>query len=166
MILQGLLIVLVILICANIGLAVWNKLEPPCATDTKEYFSKSREITHDATKFLTTMQSPLPNQIQNVMPRNGYISKTFDMRVNKPEEPIIRSNKLDPHVATMIDGIFMSTDESSRQVNKDMRRGVAEFDTKMEGLRTRMQASSAGVTNKVSSVIARTKTEREEYKNI
>ena len=180
MILQGLLIVLVILICANIGLAAWNKVSPPCATDLNSYFDGVNHINRNNVKFLSTMnsndlkkhkleQADTTSDVPAI--KNGYMAhKNLAHYIKqKPEvaveEPVKPNNKvLDPHVANMIDSLFMSNDESQHETNKMGRKLEAEFETRMEGIKARTGASCTGA--KVFSAIARDNTEREEYCNI
>lgn len=178
MILQGLLIVLVILICANIGLAAWNKVSPPCATDLNSYFDGVKQINHNNVKYLSTMQheknnintahsmGPKDNTVKNgyMVHKNvsHYVKQTPDVIVEEPVKPI--NKVLDPHVANMINSLFTSNDENIRETNKISRKLEAEFETRMEGIKARTGASCTGA--KVFSAIARDNTEREEYGNI
>ncbi len=152
MILQGLMIVLVILICANFGVAVWNRLETPCVNNSEEYFDGAKNVSKSATKHLSTMQfEPRTKISEPVDDKNGYIIK----------QPHIAPTS--PHVAEMIDELFTSPIENTRESIKDKHRSIAEFDVKMEGVKTRPSVSSAGTGDKVFSTIARNNTEREEY---
>ena len=152
MILQGLLIVLVILICANIGVAVWNRLDTPCVNDYEEYFEGAKNVSKSATKHLSTMQfEPRVKPSEPVDNKNGYIVKPHHVAPTNP------------HVAEMINELFTSPTENTRESINDKHRSVAEFDVKMEGVKTRPSVSSAGAGDKVFSTIARNNTEREEY---
>ena len=179
MILQGLIIVLVILICANIGLAAWNKVLPPCATDINSYYDGVNQINHNNVKFLSTMQQKEKSNekisqivdVKDTTLKNGYMShKNITHYVKQtPEIAIVETTKpnnkvLDPHVANMINSLFTSNDENMRETNKISRKLEAEFETRMEGIKARTGASCTGA--KVFSAIARDNTEREEYCNI
>ena len=180
MILQGLLIVLVLLICANIGLAMWNKIDPPCSDNAKEYFKNSSSIGDDAIKTLADMPNKMNKAVNDAMGNAnsasgransiegmGYVMSNHTSKQKEPhmqnEKKEHSTNKLDSHIATMIDELFTSPNDDVNVVANDKHRSVAEFEVKMEGVKSRNSFSSAGTGDKVFSTISRKNTEREGY---
>ncbi len=166
MILQGLLIVLVILICANIGLSVWYKVSP---TKTETYFDGVHKINKNTTKFLSNIPNKSRENVQqHNQPenKNGYISNKKNLEPEQPKIDQKKSNVVDPHIATMIDSLFNNSDEKNMSTTKTSHKLEAEFETRMEGIRSRPGSSCSNSGAKLFSTLARDNTEREEYCDI